>query len=95
MPLAAVLLALAWAGRRRGRADASRASATSFLACHVGLVLAAFAGFTLAAALVGVYLWQDRRLKRHAPRLLRVRAPSLATLDTLTGADDRCRAAGA
>ena len=48
-------------------------------------MLAAFAGFTLAAGLAGVYLWQESRLKRHDPGVLRVRAPSLATLDRLIG----------
>jgi ABC-type uncharacterized transport system permease subunit len=48
-------------------------------------VLAAFAGFTLAAGLAGLYLWQERRLKSRAPGLLRQRAPSQASLDSLTG----------
>jgi ABC-type uncharacterized transport system permease subunit len=48
---------------------------------HVGLVLVAFAGFTLASALSGLYLWQERRLKRRATTILRRPAPSLATLD--------------
>ena len=56
-----------------------------FLAFHVGLILAAFAGFTLAAGLAGLYLWQERRLKAHAPGVLRQRAPSQAALDALTG----------
>ena len=51
----------------------------------MGLVLAAFAGFTLAAALSALYLWQERRLKRRAAGILRLRAPSLATLDELVG----------
>jgi len=84
MPLAAVLFALAWAAGGTGAARAGDFSA-AFLAVHVGLVIAAFAGFTIAAALAGVYLWQHRRLKRHSPGLLRVRAPSLVTLDTLIG----------
>jgi ABC-type uncharacterized transport system permease subunit len=50
---------------------------------HVGLVLAAFAGFTLAAALSAFYLWQERRLKRREVTILRRQAPSLATLDHL------------
>jgi ABC-type uncharacterized transport system permease subunit len=84
MPLASVLLVLAWAA---GGADASAGSdfGSLFLSLHVGLVLAAFAGFTLAAGLAAVYLWQESRLKRHVPGLLRVRAPSLATLDRLIG----------
>src|SRR5207247_8961585 len=54
---------------------------TRFLVLHVGLVLAAFAGFTLAAGLSALYLWQERRLKRHERSILRVRAPALAKLD--------------
>jgi ABC-type uncharacterized transport system permease subunit len=54
-----------------------------FLVLHVGLVLAAFAGFTLAAAVSAFYLWQERRLKRREVTILRRRAPSLATLDRL------------
>ncbi len=84
MPLAAVLLVLAWAA---GGVQAGRRSdfGDVFLAFHVGLVLAGFAGFTVAAGLAGVYLWQERRLKRHAPGLLRVTAPALDTLDRLAG----------
>src|SRR5262249_33409876 len=41
------------------------------------------AGFTLASALSGLYLWQERRLKRRAATILRRPAPSLATLDRL------------
>jgi ABC-type uncharacterized transport system permease subunit len=52
---------------------------------HVGLVLAAFAGFTLAALLAGLYLWQERRLKSRAASVLRISVPSLATLDDLGG----------
>src|SRR4029077_15729429 len=54
-----------------------------FLVLHVGLVLAAFAGFTLAAALAALYLFQERRLKRHDATILRVPAPALQTLDGL------------
>lgn len=84
MPLAVALLALSWAaggagtGRRSGLGDV-------FLAFHVGFVLAAFAAFTLAAGLASLYLWQERRLKRHTPRVLRQRAPSQEALDRLTG----------
>jgi ABC-type uncharacterized transport system permease subunit len=83
MPLVLVLFVFAWAA---GGAGAGRRSefGDAFLAAHVGLVLAAFAGFTLAAALAGLYLWQERRLKRRAPGVLRFRAPSLAALDRLT-----------
>jgi len=84
MPLAAVLFALARAAGGAGTAGRS-GFGTAFLALHVSLVLAAFAGFTVAAGLAAVYLWQDRRLKRHDPDVLRVRAPSLVRLETLTG----------
>jgi ABC-type uncharacterized transport system permease subunit len=81
MPFAAVLLVVARAGGGTGPAP-SRYS-TPFLVLHVGLVLAAFAGFTLAAALSALYLWQERRLKRRETTILRRPAPSLATLDRL------------
>jgi ABC-type uncharacterized transport system permease subunit len=84
MPLAVVLLVLAWAAG--GIADAQETRfGDVFLTFHVGLALAAFAGFTMAAALAALYLWQERRLKRRAPRVLRLRAPSLETLDSLGG----------
>src|SRR4051794_8411141 len=56
-----------------------------FLVLHVGLVLAAFAGFTLAAGLAAVYLFQERRLKRHDAGIFRLPAPPLQTLDGLAG----------
>ena len=80
MPLAAVLLALARVGGGTGTGS-SRGYSTLFLVLHVGLVLAAFAGFTLAAALSGLYLWQERRLKRREASILRVAVPPLASLD--------------
>lgn len=83
MPLAAALLVLAWAAGGVGRPARSEFGDV-FLAFHVGLILAAFAGFTLAAALAVLYLVQERRLKRRAPGVLRLRFPSLETLDALT-----------
>jgi HemX protein len=82
LPLAAVLLALAHAGGGTAAHGASGYS-TLFLVLHVGLVLVAFAGFTLAAALSALYLWQERRLKRRERTILRLRAPGLARLDDL------------
>lgn len=82
MPLAAVLLLVARAGGGTGVGARSHYS-NLFLVLHVGLVLIAFAGFTLAAALSALYLWQERRLKTRAATILRRPAPSLATLDRL------------
>jgi ABC-type uncharacterized transport system permease subunit len=84
MPPAAALLALSYAvgGMEKHGSDYS----TLFLVGHVGFVLAALAGFTVAAALAGLYLWQEGRLKRHrAAGLLRLGAPSLLSLDELAG----------
>jgi ABC-type uncharacterized transport system permease subunit len=46
-------------------------------------VLAAFAGFTLAAGLAAIYLWHERRLKRRDAGILRSRLPPLASLERL------------
>ncbi len=82
VPLVALLFAIAGAG---GGMDTERGPSysTVFLVTHVGLVLAAFAGFTVAAALALLYLWQERRLKRREARVLRVAAPPLVALDDL------------
>jgi ABC-type uncharacterized transport system permease subunit len=81
-PLAVALLAVARVGGGTDVGGSSRYS-NVFLVLHVGLVLVAFAGFTIAAALSGAYLWQERRLKQRTPGVLRLRAPALASLDTL------------
>jgi ABC-type transport system involved in cytochrome c biogenesis permease subunit len=82
MPLAAALLALSYA--TGGMEGEGSGYSTLFLVAHVGLVLAALAGFTLSAALAALYLWQERRLKQHrAAGLLRLGAPSLLVLDEL------------
>jgi ABC-type uncharacterized transport system permease subunit len=82
MPFAAVLLAVSYLG---GGIDAggSHDFSTLFLAVHVGSLLAAYAALTLAAALGGLYLWEERALKLRRPGLLRLRAPSLLTLERL------------
>jgi ABC-type uncharacterized transport system permease subunit len=82
MPLAAILLVVARAGGGTEIGTRSHYS-NVFLLLHVGLVLVAFAGFTLASALSALYLWQERRLKRREVTILRRPAPSLATLDRL------------
>src|SRR5436190_5102510 len=84
MPLAAGLFVVARAGGGTGIGGRSHYSSL-FLVLHVGLVLVAFAGFTLAAGLSALYLWQERRLKRREASILRRPAPSLATLDRLAG----------
>jgi ABC-type uncharacterized transport system permease subunit len=81
MPFAAALLAAAWAGG--GTGVATRDTASGLLALHVGLMLAGFAGLTLAAGLAGLYLWQESRLKRRDAGLLRLRLPPLDSLDRL------------
>jgi len=83
MPLAVALFVVAWSAGGAGSRSRSELGDV-FLAFHVGFVLAAFAGFTLAAGLAGIYLWQERRLKRRAPNVLRQRAPSQEALDRLT-----------
>ena len=82
MPLAAVLLVVARAGGGMSVGTRSHYS-NLFLVLHVGLVLVAFAGLTLSAALSLLYLWQERRLKRRETTIFRRPAPSLATLDRL------------
>jgi ABC-type uncharacterized transport system permease subunit len=81
MPVAAVLLALAYAGG--GIAGANEHPGV-LLAAHVALMLTAFAGFTVAAGLAGLYVWHERRLKRREAAILRVRVPALAALERLS-----------
>jgi ABC-type uncharacterized transport system permease subunit len=78
MPAAAALFALAGLG-----GSAETRGSELFVAFHVGLVSAGFAGFGLAAALAGLYVWQERRLKRRPVGLLQLGPPSLVTLDRL------------
>src|SRR5262249_37858492 len=44
----------------------------------------AFAGFTLAAALAVLYLWEERRLQRRSADILRLKLPPLGTLERVT-----------
>jgi len=81
MPLAFTLFVVA----RIGGGTNSRAShyGDLFLVLHVGMLTAAFAGFTLAAGLAALYLWQEHRLKGRASDILRMRLPPLASLEFL------------
>lgn len=81
MPVALGLLLLAWAGGGTGVEGADQAGAV--LALHVALVLAGFAAFTVAAAMAGLYLRQERWLKRRDVTVLRLRVPPLEALDRL------------
>jgi ABC-type uncharacterized transport system permease subunit len=83
MPLAAVLFLVARFGGGTAAGERSHYG-NLFLVLHVGFVLAAFAGFTLAAALAAIYLWEERRLQRRAADILSLRMPSLVTLEHLT-----------
>ena len=81
MPLVAGLLVLAWAG---GGTDVHEQDGGGWaLDAHVGLMLAAFASFTVAAAMALLYLYEERRLKHRDAGVLRLRLPSLEALDRL------------
>ena len=83
MPLAALLFVVSRVGGGTAAGVHSRYG-NLFLILHVGFVLAAFAGFTLAAALAALYLVEERRLRRRTPDILRLRLPSLVALERLT-----------
>ncbi|HEX2304221.1 MAG TPA: cytochrome c biogenesis protein CcsA [Gaiella sp.] len=81
MPVAVGLLVLAWAGGGTGVQAADGGGWA--LDVHVGLMLAAFASFTVAAAMALLYLFEERRLKHRDAAVLRLRLPSLEALDRL------------
>jgi ABC-type uncharacterized transport system permease subunit len=83
MPFAAGLLAVSYLA---GGTDARSHTAWNdvVLVSHVAFVLTAFAGFTVAAGLAALELWQERLLKRHRAGILRLRLPSVVALDRLT-----------
>jgi ABC-type uncharacterized transport system permease subunit len=81
MPVAALLLVAAYAG---GGIAEDGDHPGVVLGLHVALMLAAFAGFALAAGLAAFYLWHERRLKRREARILRRRVPPLDALERLS-----------
>jgi ABC-type uncharacterized transport system permease subunit len=81
MPFAVGLLGLAWLGGGTGVEDRDRSA--GLLGLHVGLMLAAFAAFTVAAAMAGLYLWEERQLKRGGSTVLRLRVAPLEALERL------------
>jgi ABC-type uncharacterized transport system permease subunit len=83
MPLAVALLGLSYLTGGTG-AEEGTSWHDVLLVAHVALVLAAFAGFTVAAGLAALELWQARLLKHHRAAILRLRLPSLVVLDRLT-----------
>ena len=58
-------------------------SVPAVLAIHVALMSPPSPG-SLAAGMAALYLWQERRLKRHERGVLRVRVPPLDALDRLS-----------
>jgi ABC-type uncharacterized transport system permease subunit len=78
MPLAAILLAVAYATDGIG---AAASHPGVLLAAHVALMLVAFAALTVSAGLAATFLGQERRLKRHSRTVLRVPVPPLAWLE--------------
>ena len=79
MPVAAVLLLLAWLGGGTGIEDSSESRVP--VALHAVLILAAFAAFTLAGGMAALYLWEERRLKHRDSNIFKLRMPPLETLD--------------
>jgi ABC-type transport system involved in cytochrome c biogenesis permease subunit len=83
MPFAAALLAVSYVAGGTAPGGGT-AWSDVFVVAHVAFVLAGLAGFTVAAGLAALELWQERLLKRHRSEILRVRMPSLVALDRLT-----------
>ena len=90
MPLAAALFLVAGLG---GGTEAGEQSSYGnlFLVLHVGFVLAAFAGFTLAAALAGLYLWRGAAPEAARGRHPAAALPPLGTLERVTRGRSRSR----
>jgi len=83
MPIAAALLAVSYVA---GGTETSTTTAWHdvLLVGHIAFALAALAGFTVAAGLAALELWEERLLKRRRAGILQLRLPSLVALDRLT-----------
>src|SRR5215217_5958672 len=83
MPIAAALLAVSYVA---GGTETSTTTARHdvLLVGHIAFALAALAGFTVAAGLAALELWEERLLKRRRAGILQLRLPSLVALDRLT-----------
>jgi ABC-type transport system involved in cytochrome c biogenesis permease subunit len=83
MPFAAALLAVSYVAGGTN-SDGGTAWNDVLLVTHVAFALTAFAGFTVAAGLAALELWEERLLKHHRAGILRLRLPSLLVLDRFT-----------
>jgi len=83
MPIAAALLAVSYLAGGTA-ASTSTAWHDVLLVGHIAFALAALAGFTVAAGLAALELWEEHLLKRHRAGILQLRLPSLVALDRLT-----------
>jgi HemX protein len=84
MPFAAAFLAVSYVAGGTGSSTRATAWSDVLLVGHVALALTAFAGFTVAAGLAALELWEERLLKGRRAGILRLRLPSLVALDRLT-----------
>ena len=94
MPLVVLLFVAARIGGGTTAGERSHYS-NLFLTVHVGFVLAAFAGFTLAAVLATLYLLEERRLQNRSPDILRHEAAVARRARAAHRPHDRDRAAAA
>ena len=93
MPVAALAARARLGGRRHGPRRRRRLR-TSSSPSTSALMLAGFAGLTLAAGMAALYLWQERRLKRHE-RARPARARAAARRARPAGRAQRARLARA
>ena len=83
-PAAALLLAAGLGGAAKAHSGAAYSS--TFLVLHVGLLMAAFAGFTLSAGLAAIYLWQELFLSPVSSSILTSIPINLILIGVVAGA---------